>query len=322
MSNLPRIAVVVPVFNDWDSAQKLLSSFPDAPAEFHVVIVDDGSTEKAPDSWDLSPSITQAEILSYDINQGHQRAIASGICDVVRRVPHDYVLVMDGDGEDTPASIPALIEEQHKNPDAIVVASRGVRTEGIKFKLFYAVFKRLFHALTGWRLDFGNFSLMPAKHAHSLAMMPELWNHYPSSVIRSGRPLHRVQTDRGERYFGNSKMNFLSLISHGLSALGNFFDVIFVRLLWFASLFTAGAVLLLASLVGIRFFDWVQSGFEEFVPGWGTIVAAFLVFATLQVWLFAATGTLLAMINRQSMRPIPLTETRNQSSQVTPIPGT
>ena len=316
MSNQPRIAVVVPVFNDWESAQKLLSSFPDAPAEFHVMIVDDGSTEKAPDTWELSPSIAKAEILSYDINQGHQRAIASGICDVVRRVPHDYVLVMDGDGEDSPASIPALIEEQRKNPDAIVVASRGVRTEGVKFKLFYAVFKRLFHALTGWRLDFGNFSLMPAKHAHSLAMMPELWNHYPSSVIRSGRPLHRVQTDRGERYFGNSKMNFLSLISHGLSALGNFFDIIFVRLLWFASLFTAGAVLLLVSLVGIRFFDWVQSGFEEFVPGWGTIVAAFLVFATLQVWLFAATGTLLAMINRQSMKPIPLAETAQVAPQV------
>ena len=83
----------------------------------------------------------------------------------MRRVPHDYVLVMDGDGEDNPASIPALIDEQHKNPDAIVVASRGVRTEGVKFKLFYAVFKRLFHALTGWRLDFGNYSLMPAKHA-------------------------------------------------------------------------------------------------------------------------------------------------------------
>jgi hypothetical protein len=144
--------------------------------------------------------------------------------------------------------------------------------------------------------------------------MPELWNHYPSSVIRSGRPLHRVQTDRGERYFGNSKMNFLSLISHGLSALGNFFDIIFVRLLWFASLFTAGAVLLLITLVGIRFFDWVQSGFEEFVPGWGTIVAAILVFATLQVWLFAATGTLLAMINRQSMKPIPLVETGSLAS--------
>jgi hypothetical protein len=140
-------------------------------------------------------------------------------------------------------------------------------------------------------------------------MMPELWNHYPSAVIRSGRPLKRVKTDRGDRYFGNSKMNFLSLISHGLSALGNFFDVIFVRLLWFASLFTAAAILLLVTLVGLRFFDWVQSGFEEFVPGWGTIVAALLLFATLQVWLFAATGTLLAMINRQTVRKSPLEET-------------
>ena len=315
MSSLPRIAVVVPVFNDWESARHLLSSFPEVAAEFHVVLVDDGSTQKAPDKWELSPSIASAEILSYDINQGHQRAIASGICEVVRRLPHDYVLVMDGDGEDDPASIAALLDEQLANPEAIVVASRGVRTEGIKFKLFYAVFKRLFHALTGWKLDFGNYSLMPAKHAHSLAMMPELWNHYPSSVIRSGRPLHRVQTDRGERYFGNSKMNFLSLISHGLSALGNFFDVIFIRLLWFASLFTAGALLLLITLVGIRFFDWVQSGFEEFVPGWGTIVAAFLVFATLQVWLFAATGTLLAMINRQTIKPVPLLENSHQETR-------
>lgn len=321
MTSLPRIAVVVPVFNDWDSAQKLLSSFPDAPAEFHIVLVDDGSTDKAPNTWKLAPSIVQAEILSYDVNQGHQRAIASGICEVVRRIPHDHVLVMDGDGEDDPAAIPTLIDQQLANPEAIVVASRGLRTEGVKFKAFYAVFKRLFHALTGWKLDFGNFSLMPAKHAHSLTMMPELWNHYPSSIIRSGRPLYRVQTDRGERYFGTTKMNFLSLVSHGLSALGNFFDIIFIRLLWFASLFTAGALLLLITLVGIRFFDWVQSGFEEFVPGWGTVVAAFLVIATLQVWLFAATGTLLAMINRQSMKTIPLRETQNQSPQPKPMTG-
>ena len=316
MSDLPRIVVVVPVFNDWDSVQKLVASFPPVEATCHVLIVDDGSTEQALDDWELPASITSADILSYDINQGHQRAIASGICEAVRRIPHDYLLVMDGDGEDDPASIPALLEEQLAHPEAIIVASRGLRTEGLKFKIFYAVFKRLFAALTGWKLDFGNFSLMPAKHAHSLAMMPELWNHYPSAVIRSGRPLHRVTTNRGERYFGTSKMNFLSLVSHGLSALGNFFDVIFVRLLWFASLFTAGAVLLLVTLIGLRFFDWVQSGFEQFTPGWGTIIAAFLAFSTFQVWLFAATGTLLAMITRQSMKPIPLTETRNQPPQV------
>jgi polyisoprenyl-phosphate glycosyltransferase len=308
-TELPRIAVVIPVHNDWESAQKLLASFPGMAATVHAVVVDDGSTEVAPKEWALSSSIVSAEIMSFELNQGHQRAIAAGICEVVRSVPHDYVLVMDGDGEDPPDAIPLLLSRQLSHPDAIVVASRGVRTEGVRFKLFYSVFKRLFSTLTGWKLDFGNFSLMPAKHAHSLAMMPELWNHYPSAVIRSGKPIHRLRTDRGMRYFGSSKMNFLSLVSHGLSAMGNFFDVIFVRLLWFASLFTAASLILLLSLVTVRLSDWVQSGFEEFTPGWGTIVSALLAFTTIQVWLFAATGTMLAMINRQTIKPIPLAET-------------
>ncbi len=311
MPRLPRIIVIVPVFNDWGSVGKLVASFPDLDATCHVVIVDDGSTDPFPDHWDFGPSISSAEILTYEVNQGHQRAIASGICEAVRKIPHDYLVVMDGDGEDNPASLRTLMAEQLQHPEAIIVASRGLRADSLKFKIFYAVFKKLFSTLTGWKLDFGNFSMMPAKHAHSLATMPELWNHFPSAVIRSNRPLHRVRTDRAERYFGSSKMNFLNLVSHGLSALGNFFDVIFVRLLWFASLFTAGAVLFFSVLVGFRFLDWVQSGFEQFVPGWGTITAALLAFSTFQVWLFAATGTLLAMINRQTMKPIPLVETEN-----------
>jgi len=309
MTKVPRIVVVVPVFDDWESVQKLVASFPATRASFHLLIVNDGSQDSVPRNWEIPTSISSAEILSYEINQGHQRAIAIGICEAVRTIPHDYLLVMDGDGEDSPGNIPVLLAKQLQHPDAIVVAARGLRTEGLKFTIFYAVFKRLFSILTGSNLDFGNFSLLPAKHAHSLAMMSELWNHYPSAVVRSSRSLERVRIDRGERYFGKSKMNFLGLVGHGLSALGNFFDIVFVRLLWFASLFTAGAVLLLLTLIGIRFFDWAQSGFEQFTPGWGTSAAAFLVFLTLQVWLFAATGTLLAMINRQSVKPIPLTET-------------
>lgn len=305
----PKIVVVIPVFNDWESVSQLVAEFPTSLAAFHLLIVDDGSTEPCPETFTIPAGFAGAEIVSFEINQGHQRAIASGICEAVRRIPHDYLVVMDGDGEDSPASLEKLIDEQGKNPDAIVVASRGIRTEGVKFKLFYAVFKRLFVLLTGWRLDFGNYSVMPAKHAHALTMMPELWNHYPSSIIRSGRPLQRIRIDRGSRYAGKSKMSFLSLVSHGLSGLGNFFDIIFVRLLWFASLFTAAATMLLITLIVLRLVDWVQSGFEEFVPGWGTFVAGFIVFATLQVWLFAATGTLLAMINRQTIRPIPLLET-------------
>jgi len=316
MTTLPRIVVIIPVYNDWESASKLVSDFPTDIANFHLLLVDDGSTEPCPTDFTVGKGVAEAEVVSFEINQGHQRAIASGICEAVRRIPHDYLVVMDGDGEDSPKSLTQLVTEQIAHPDSIIVASRGIRTDGLKFKLFYAVFKRLFVLLTGWRLDFGNFSMMPAKHAHALTMMPELWNHYPSSVIRSGRPLKRVRIDRAERYFGRSKMSFIGLVSHGLSGLGNFFDIIFVRLLWFATLFTSGAVLLLLTLVAIRFADWVQSGFQEFVPGWGTYVAGFIVFATLQVWLFAATGTLLAMINRQSIKPVPLFETERLARQV------
>ena len=77
----------------------------------------------------------------------------------------DAVLVMDGDGEDPPEAIPALLAQAGDRKDFCIVAQRRKRTEKISFKLSYMVYKTVFRLVTGKQISFGNFSLTSISYA-------------------------------------------------------------------------------------------------------------------------------------------------------------
>lgn len=231
--------IVIPVFNDWLSVSKLIPQIDTVGKESQInislVLVNDGSDEKNNlDIINTFQSIGSIRILHLACNLGHQRAIAVGLVDISNESNSEVIIVMDGDGEDRPEDIKLLIDE-YRNRDAncIVVAKRDKRSEGMVFKISYFFYKLLFRLLTGKRIDFGNYCLLPKRLLCRLVYKDSLWNHLAATVLRSNNELRTVSTYRGNRIAGKAKMNFTGLILHGLSAISVFNDRVLVRAMQF-----------------------------------------------------------------------------------------
>jgi hypothetical protein len=304
-----RIAVVTPVLDDWSCFASLVgeisAQFTGPAIEFHIYAVDDGSVvgfDPANLSLPRDSCIAGIEILRLALNLGHQRAIAVGLCELSRRDDIDAVLVMDSDGEDRPGDIAALLKASRIAPANIVLAQRAKRCESLGFRLWYRLYKLVFHGLTGHDISFGNYSLLPMAAVRRLVHMPELWNNLAASILRSRMRCTPVATTRGRRYDGRSRMSLVSLIVHGLSAMSVHIDTIFVRVL-----LTSG-VIAAASIVGIVAIAVVRFASNLAIPGWATTVVGDLMIILLQTIVMVVAACLMMLAGRSSRPIIPIAD--------------
>ena len=297
------VAIVVPVLDDWPSFSALVAEiahqYTGSDVVFHICAVDDGSIAPAAIEITVPPDscIGEIEVIRLALNLGHQRAIAVGLSALASSGEFDAVLVMDGDGEDRPADIAALLAAGRQHPGTAVLAQRTKRSEPTLFRLWYRLYKLVFYLFTGQAISFGNFCLLPMAVVRRLVHMPELWNHLPASIIRSRAPYMTVPTARGVRFAGRSRMNLVSLIVHGLSALSVHTDMIFVRVLLLALAIAAAAGLGIVGVAAIRF------GTDLAIPGWATSAVGSLLVIILQTLVIIAVATL-TMLAGRSNRPI------------------
>jgi polyisoprenyl-phosphate glycosyltransferase len=297
-----RIAIVTPVFNDWNSLSELVRELErvDVPPniEFHLFAVDDGSSEAATfDSSGTHQRIREIEIIGLACNLGHQRAIAVGLVEVSNHKEFDAVLVMDSDGEDRPADIPRLLELASQRPGHIICVWRRRRPGHVVFRFWYECYRLTFHLLTGARINFGNFCLIPIAKVEALVRNSSIWNNLAATVERSRIPLAGFPSDRGKRYAGESKMNFVTLVMHGLSAIAVYSDVVMVRLM------LAATVLSGITLIGIVVVVLVKSFSNLAIPGWASSVAGLLTVVLLQaVVLFTISA--FSILNARNMKVI------------------
>ena len=310
----PRIAVVIPVLDDWDSLAILLAEFPsqvDLGASYHFFVIDDGSHRSMSSALNF-PADCLGTLVRLGASLGHQRAICVGLNEVLKLGAFDCVLVMDGDGEDNPQHVFELLEEFRSARAEVVVAQRATRTEGFRFRLFYRIYKALFRLLTGRRLDFGNFSLLSEKAVKRLLFMPELWNHFPGTIMRSGVGIIRVPTPRSPRLAGTSRMSFVSLVNHGVSGISVFIDQVLARLMVLAGVVAATLVAFVAAGLALRFSTGTP------IPGWAALISVAAAIGLLQT-----IGTLLIIgffslstRSRYSPPPIDFADDYVQSTQV------
>ena len=220
-SNEP-IVVLLPLYNDWESLRLLLVHLDEELSrrgtQARVLAVDDGSPQPPPNglAWGPFESIVAVQVLSLHRNLGHQRAIAIGLAYVEQHVECPCVVVMDSDGEDSPADVPRLLSRfDEEGQSKIVFAERTKRSESLIFMSFYLLYRWLHLLLTGVRVRVGNFSVIPRSRLESLVTVSELWNHYAAAVFKSEQPHCSVPTRRAKRLSGRSRMNFVGLVTHG-----------------------------------------------------------------------------------------------------------
>jgi len=319
-----RAVILMPLKDDWASAAELVRridrTLSGHPYAVDVLLVDDGSKEACnPADFHAGYSAVESiRLLRLRRNLGHQRAIAMGIVHTAETMKGDAVLIMDADGEDTAEGVLELLRAFSKDHGkaGAVFAERSRRTESFLFRAGYKIYKALHYMLTGVRVRVGNFSIIPFSYLDSLSVMSELWNHYAAAVFRSGLPFATTPIPRGYRIAGKSKMNYVSLVAHGMSAISVFGDVVGVRILMACAFGSVIAVLGMLAVAAIRIFT------SKAVPGWATYTAGFLVLILMQLFTIAASFTFTMLSNRVILNFIPLRDYRLfvlESREVYPV---
>ena len=171
------------------------------------------------------------------------------------------------------------------------------RQESILFKMGYLFYKYLFCFLTGQKISFGNFSIIPKALLSKVVHQNNIWNHYSGGIIQSKIPFDKVLIDRGKRYKGVSKMNFDSLIIHGLSSIAVYFDFLSLRILRY-SLYG-----ILICTVSISYIVYQKLFTNNAIPGWASSLTLIITSIILQLFSVTLIVLLLQLSSRKNINP-------------------
>ena len=229
---MKKFTILIPVYNDWQSLEKLLNNINDnikniKNVKFNCIIINDCSNIKNP-GIKIPKKIESIKIINMNENRGHARCNALGIRYLSENSDLDYVILMDGDGEDRPEEIKLLVDAALTEPNISVVAKRIKRSEGFLFQLLYRIHKCLTLITTGKLINFGNYSCLTKSDLNILSSKASLWSSFSGSFKKHIKNYNEVNSTRGIRYFGPSQMSLVKLVIHSLSIIAVFKSQVFL----------------------------------------------------------------------------------------------
>ena len=230
---MKKVIILIPIYNDWQSLEKLIFEINNningiSNSIFKILIVNDASTISQP-KLKKPQNIESIKILNMKQNRGHARCNAFGIRYVLKNENFDNLVLMDGDGEDRPEEIKSLINSIFVNPNTSVVAKRVKRSEGFFFQFLYYLHKILTQFFTGKKINFGNYSCLTKNDAQLISEKGSLWSSYSGTLKNNIEKLNEIDSIRGKRFFGPSKMSLTNLIIHSFSIIAVFKFQVFLR---------------------------------------------------------------------------------------------
>jgi len=248
---MKKIKILIPVYNDWQSASKLVNEINnlsiDPEYQISIIIVNDASNHDRQDEGVNLENIHSIKILNMKINQGHTRGIATGLKYIYEKEDFDYVIPMDGDGEDRPEEIKEFLNQIENSNGRPIVGERIKRSEDLLFKSCYQIHKLITLTFTGKSIKYGNFTCLPKTTVGKMINEKATWNSFSGSLKKIEKDLLSIPSIRGTRYHGPSQMNFSSLMKHSLSIISVFRTNVLIR----SALFVILYILLIKSNASI-----------------------------------------------------------------------
>ena len=236
-----KIKLLIPIYNDWQSVFKLLENIDtvvkDLNDEISAIIVNDASAEERPEFHFSLNNLKSINVINMKENRGHTRCIAAGLKYINDKEDYDYVIPMDGDGEDRPEEVKLLIEEAKNYPDRVITANRVKRSEGLVFKIGYQIHKYLTYIFTGQNIKFGNFTCLTKSTVNKMIKDATTWSSFSGSLANLAKDRKSISSIRGVRYFGPSKMSYINLLKHSLSIISVFRKTVLVRSIIFLAVY-------------------------------------------------------------------------------------
>ena len=259
---MKKFIILIPIFNDWDSLKRLISEVNKQiagirNAVFNCIVVNDASTISRP-KISKPNNFSNFKIMNMRVNKGHARCNAFGIRYVKQNEEFDYLILMDGDGEDRPEEIKNLVSETENKKNLSIVAKRIKRSEGPIFKIMYQVHKIITLIFSGKKVNFGNYSCLTKKDVEKISDKPSLWSSFSGTLKKNVNNLGEINSVRGLRYFGPSQMSLFKLLIHSFSIIAvfkyNVFfrSIVFIAILWYLN-FYLGLITIILQIMIIIF---------------------------------------------------------------------
>ena len=238
---MKKIKILIPIYNDWQSVFKLLENIDlqiiGLDATISVLIINDASTESRPEiNFNLN-NLKSVQVINMNENRGHARCNAAGLKYINEKEDFDYVIPMDGDGEDRPEEIRLLIDKAKQYPDRVITGDRIGRSEGFIFKFCYLIHKCLTYVFAGQTIKFGNYTCLPKSTVAKMAEEAATWSSFSGSLSKITKNRRSIPSIRGLRYFGPSKMSFVNLLKHSLSIIAVFKTTLLIRSIIFLAVY-------------------------------------------------------------------------------------
>ena len=228
-----KFKILIPVYNDWQSVSELLDNIDHNLSgidhEISVIIVNDASNHDRKEEDKTFDNINSIKILNMRMNQGHARCIATGLKYIYQKEDFDYIIPMDGDGEDRPEEIKEFINQIQNSNGKPLVGKRVKRSEGLFFKICYEFHKLITLTFTGKSIKFGNYTCIPKTTVEKMINEKATWNSFSGSLSKIEKDLFEIPSIRGDRYFGPSKMSFANLLKHSISIISVFKKTVLIR---------------------------------------------------------------------------------------------
>lgn len=296
------IAIIAPCFNEGATAVRFVQELETVLAplshSFQLVLVDDGSTDDTLErlrAHRTSSANVTLKVLALQANIGHQEAIHQGLM-YAARTPAERFIVMDSDGEDDPSAIPEMLAIDNSS---IVLVARGKRSEGLRFRVGYAAYKRLFRLITKRRIPFGNYSMIDRRVLG--VVLHRGFVHYAAFLSRQRATTRMIVRDRRPRLDGRSKMGFQSLSIHAFRSLIEYAEEVLSTFLRGFFILAIASMLAIISIAATKLFT------DKAIPGWASTLTASLFNSTLLCLGFFAIGLLLAnSLQRRERIGVPL----------------
>jgi len=224
--------IVIPVFNDWKSLNKLLlqlnKNLKKPKKIIHeVLIINDNSSDEIKLQLKNLNVFKNIKVLSLNKNLGSQISIAIGLS-YLKKIKEDfYITVMDADGEDNPKQVNKMLNEAMNYKDFVITSNRKKRKEALIIIFLYKIHLLITFLFTMKWISFGNFSTFYSKNLKSLLSNNSSVYAHSSSVLKNC-DCKRLYAKREKRFFDKSKLGLMALIDHSLRVNSVFYiNIIF-----------------------------------------------------------------------------------------------
>lgn len=234
------LLILLPVYNDWRSLNKLLIEL-DRRLDttkfiISILIVDDASNEAKKMNNHNLKNINNIKVIRFGNNMGNQKAIFLGLKYIHELNYKGIIAVMDADGEDDPAKLGLLVKKLIEKKNNFIVAARKSRTENIIFRLLNNLRLIITYFLTGKYINFGNFSCFNSYNLKKIFHNNS--NHFAYCSIIAKNKITKVFIDKKKRYFEKSKASYKFLFLHSINILTEFSSTVIIRSLIFIFMLT------------------------------------------------------------------------------------